>query len=57
MLATNISEFHPSDLGVLGKTTSECFGLGMTLAIETSSLAASRISWLAMTVRGLTFMM
>ena len=57
MLATNISEFHPSDLGVLGKTTSECFGLGMILAIETSSLAASRISWLAMTVRGLTFMM
>ena len=56
-MVTNISEFDPSDHGVLEKTTSECFGLRITLAIETSSLAASQISWLCMTVRGLTFAM
>ena len=57
MLVTNISEFDPSDLRVLKKMTFEFFGLRITLAIDISFLAASRISWLSMTERGLIFML
>ncbi len=57
MLVTKMSESDLSDLCVLEQTTSECFGPRTTPAIETSFLAANRITCLFMTVRELVSMM